>query len=332
MSERGGCKRCQAGIPHEFNHGTSTGYGYHLCRCTECKQWARGASVESYWANRDRRLEEKRRQRERNLEAHRARERARSSKPETKATAKRRKEKLARVPVTRSRKWMPHERALVLREDLSVLELAYMLQRSPTSVQAQRDWLRNPEAIRERNRRWREENYEECIQRYREKHGITPRGQRTHCKRGHLYDDENTYKGRHGQRYCKTCRKKPAAPPRPVLTHCPQGHAYSPENTRVYGNGYKKCKQCDRDKHRNNVCKNGHEFTPENTRYCGGSARQGVRRCVVCDESRQRTHCPHGHEYSADNTHINARGARICKTCRRASRRRAYAQSKEMAA
>lgn len=32
--------------------------------------------------------------------------------------------------------------------------------------------------------------------------------------------------------------------------------------------------------------------------------------------NRQKTHCPRGHQYVAENTATNARGARICRTCR----------------
>lgn len=304
MSERGGCKRCKAGTPHTFNHGTSTGYSYHLCRCTECKQWAREASMKGYWANRDRELEEKRRQRERNLDVHLERERAKRNKPETRAAVQRRKEKYSRVPVTRSRKWMPHEKELVLRDDLSILELAYMLERSPSSVQAQRSWLRDADRIRERNKRWREANYDWYIEHRRAIEGVTPRGQRTHCKRGHPYDDENTYWNQ-GARYCKTCRKKPPAPPRPPITHCPQGHPYDAANTRIVGTSYRVCKQCDRDRH--------------NARY-------------VPKPKQPKTYCPQGHEYDAVNTVINSRGSRVCRICRLDQKRRYNAKLKENAA
>lgn len=37
----GGCKQCAAGSAHKFKHGSSTGYRYHRCRCSECCEWRR---------------------------------------------------------------------------------------------------------------------------------------------------------------------------------------------------------------------------------------------------------------------------------------------------
>lgn len=33
--------------------------------------------------------------------------------------------------------------------------------------------------------------------------------QQTHCKRGHEFDEQNTYRDRHGKRYCRTCIGRP---------------------------------------------------------------------------------------------------------------------------
>jgi len=250
-TQRRRCIRCEDGVQHDWKHGSLSGYRYHRCRCAECKRFMREYSVNRYWNNRDAVLDQKRRQRERNLDAYRDRERSKSRKPETKATQKRRQERMSRVPVTRLRNWLPHEKELVSRLDLSVMELAYMLRRSPRSIQAQRDWLRDPSKIRDRNNQWRRDNYDRLIEARRARFGNTPRGQRTHCKRGHAYDDENTYlyQDRRGKwhRYCKSCRKKPPVPRR---TRCPQGHEYSTDNTYIYGNGYRKCRACDRERHR----------------------------------------------------------------------------------
>lgn len=46
--ERGGratCRRCAAGVSHEFKHGTTNGYSYHLCRCRHCTDAAVGATT-----------------------------------------------------------------------------------------------------------------------------------------------------------------------------------------------------------------------------------------------------------------------------------------------
>jgi len=39
-------------------------------------------------------------------------------------------------------------------------------------------------------------------------------------------------------------------------------------------------------------------------------------------DARNRTHCPQGHEYTEANTMITAAGARRCRTCDRARKRR----------
>lgn len=37
--------------------------------------------------------------------------------------------------------------------------------------------------------------------------GIHPQARKTHCPRGHRYDEENTYRSRQGRRYCRTCAR-----------------------------------------------------------------------------------------------------------------------------
>lgn len=318
------CKRCEDGVAHEWTHGTATGFMYHGCRCEQCKRRMREDSVASYWKNRERELENKRRYRQRNLEVCRQRERAKRNKPETRATVARRKAKLSRVPVTRTGRWMPHEEVLVLRDDLTILELAYRLERSPSSVQGKRNFLRDPEAIRERNRRWRTENHEALTVWRRARYHQKPRSRQEHCKRGHPFDDANTYVSPDGERHCRACRliRRPlkGRPAKP--THCPQGHPYSGDNVRVYGNGYQRCKECDRQKHRKNRCKNGHELAGENINLIkSADGRVEIRRCVTCAEMHSKTHCPAGHEYNPTNSFVNVNGARCCRLCARQRQR-----------
>lgn len=35
------------------------------------------------------------------------------------------------------------------------------------------------------------------------------------------------------------------------------------------------------------------------------------------EENRRKTHCPQNHPYDEANTHVNTRGSRVCRTCRR---------------
>lgn len=78
--------------------------------------------------------------------------------------------------------------------------------------------------------------------------------QKTHCPKGHPYDEENTYVSKKGQRMCRACGREKAAlkrGPKPphyltLRTHCPQGHEYTPENTRIV-NGARYCRECGRE-------------------------------------------------------------------------------------
>ena len=44
----------------------------------------------------------------------------------------------------------------------------------------------------------------------------------------------------------------------------------------------------------------------------------------------RNTHCPQGHEFNLANTRYNQRGARVCRECRRAAGRRAYAAKRAL--
>lgn len=88
-------------------------------------------------------------------------------------------------------------------------------------------------------------------------------GRKTHCLRGHPYDEENTYVIKpspslpHGGRGCRACRqehsaklaakraaKRGPAQPRPLKTHCKKGHEFTQENTYMMPNGGRGCRQC----------------------------------------------------------------------------------------
>ena len=75
---------------------------------------------------------------------------------------------------------------------------------------------------------------------------------RTHCPKGHPYDETNTLVEGNARR-CRTCREAKAAvtrtaPPPGQRSHCPQGHPYSEENTYRAPNGHRKCRTCKRER------------------------------------------------------------------------------------
>lgn len=77
---------------------------------------------------------------------------------------------------------------------------------------------------------------------------------KTHCKRGHEFTPENTYRTKAG-RACRTCETaksqrlrlkwNPGSRGAPGLrTHCPWGHEYSTENTYLYKGIQRCCRKC----------------------------------------------------------------------------------------
>lgn len=71
---------------------------------------------------------------------------------------------------------------------------------------------------------------------------------RTHCKRGHEYNEANTYSSARG-RQCRVCVRERrtffTGPHNSLKTHCPRGHAYTDENTyRRPGSGHRECRTC----------------------------------------------------------------------------------------
>jgi hypothetical protein len=51
---------------------------------------------------------------------------------------------------------------------------------------------------------------------------------------------------------------------------------------------------------------------------------ENMRRGIVWDFNKKKTHCPKGHEYSGNNLYITTRGHRACKTCMRLKGRESY--------
>lgn len=86
---------------------------------------------------------------------------------------------------------------------------------------------------------------------------------KTHCPKGHPYDEVNTLwvrtpRGTMG-RQCRECsreqtrvwRQKNPQSPQPrkqrVITHCPKGHVYDAQNTYFTLAGHRKCRTCRRE-------------------------------------------------------------------------------------
>lgn len=89
------------------------------------------------------------------------------------------------------------------------------------------------------------------------RHGRNVARNRTHCPRGHEYNEANTH-WYQGVRRCRACWRArrveradgPIGVPNGEKTHCPQGHPYAPENTytRVLPSGTsgRQCIECGR--------------------------------------------------------------------------------------
>jgi hypothetical protein len=74
----------------------------------------------------------------------------------------------------------------------------------------------------------------------------------TACPRGHVYQEENDRRNKHGKRYCVVCRReRDRNRSRPTgaghrnsqKTHCPQGHPYD----YISPTGARMCKTCRRE-------------------------------------------------------------------------------------
>ncbi len=76
---------------------------------------------------------------------------------------------------------------------------------------------------------------------------------KTHCKRGHLFDEANTYR-RGRARYCRACpnekrrakRRAQGGVSNRQKTHCTNGHEYTDSNTYRNPAGYRSCRTCRR--------------------------------------------------------------------------------------
>ena len=210
---RGGrrlCRRCVAGVPHEFTHGT-LGYRRHGCKCEECRNADRQDKLDRYQANRERYLELKRAYQERNREALKARQRARRDAPNTLARRREMKARHALIPVTRRGRWTAAEEAVVLRDDITLLEMACILGRSYDTVSVKRRLLKEPPDRRAHRlacmRNWHRANRIRLG--VKNPQQFAPRD-RTHCPAGHPYDAANTRRDIKGHHSCRACGRERA--------------------------------------------------------------------------------------------------------------------------
>lgn len=159
---------------------------------------------------------------------------------------------------------------------------------------------------------------------------------KTHCKRGHIFNTENTYFNG-GSRRCRVCKREKEAEKRALnkkirrsdfLTHCINGHMYTNDSFSYTKRGTKNCKLCRKTEARiryksekgysntkyvleHQKCKNGHSYLDATTLV----ARNGSRICLLCREEKRALRkevCRLGHI-----KHENKDGILVCKTCAR---------------
>jgi hypothetical protein len=89
------------------------------------------------------------------------------------------------------------------------------------------------------NVRWATRSQQNANQRKRDK-----------CKKGHFYDEQNTYITPAGSRQCRKCKKLLKGDRLPIDRRkpcCKFGHEYTPENTYITKKGTRECRECKRE-------------------------------------------------------------------------------------
>lgn len=141
------CLRCRDGVAHDFAHGQS-GYTYHRCRCAACRRAAAGtrrawrladpenatADVRTSYEYRQRNLA-KRKAQQRQYHAQNA--------PYRRGEMRKYHRRLkAAVPSPRTGAYTRAEDAVAVRDDISLMEIAFLLRRSYHSVRHRRQALK----------------------------------------------------------------------------------------------------------------------------------------------------------------------------------------------
>lgn len=68
---------------------------------------------------------------------------------------------------------------------------------------------------------------------------------KTHCSKGHPYDEANTWIDPTGRRKCRQCYPPPQhAGHQRTWTHCIHGHLFDDRNTYIRPNGSRACRAC----------------------------------------------------------------------------------------
>lgn len=143
-------------------------------------------------------------------------------------------------------------------------------------------------------------------------------------------------RARHRRALKETLAKKPRK------THCPKGHPYDEVNTYRYKDGRRGCIICGNDRQRiaariRNAkiratrppmipCYLRPEWIEKQS---ADKKSRPLHAGLVAQAAamRAKTHCPRGHAYSPENTRLNSRGGRLCKTCIRERRRKPSSES-----
>lgn len=78
--------------------------------------------------------------------------------------------------------------------------------------------------------------------------GRKANAEKTHCKNGHPFNDENTRrsvrKNGRQRRDCLSCERSKNVGPKPLPTHCKNGHEYMPENIYMTTDNARACRIC----------------------------------------------------------------------------------------
>jgi len=80
----------------------------------------------------------------------------------------------------------------------------------------------------------------------------------THCIRGHLFEESNTYIDPSGRRQCRICAREKARRlkgnssevPARSKTQCVRGHPFDEANTYIKPNGRRRCRTCQRQSYK----------------------------------------------------------------------------------